>query len=68
MEVSNITAAVLRNEGITIASLARRATIPSSRLHRALNGNGIAWLSPGEQERLLKLLDRHGLLSTMKAR
>jgi predicted transcriptional regulator len=63
MNFNDITAAAVRDEGITIVSLARRTGIPSSRLYWALSGYGTSWLTPDEQQRLRTALDHHGLLT-----
>jgi predicted transcriptional regulator len=66
MNFDDITAAVLRNEGITIVGLARRASIPYTRLYDALNGKGTRWLAAHERERLRAVLSQGLLLTEAK--
>jgi len=61
-DINAITVDTLRSRGVTQSFLAREAQVPPYRLQRALNGSGLGWLEPEEQQRVLRVLVRLRIL------
>jgi hypothetical protein len=62
LTLPEVTADNLRDRGVTVAAVARRAGITSDRLYRALTGYTPSWLTVEEQGRLGSALEKLGLI------
>ncbi len=65
-DLNDISVNLLRARGITQAHVARESRIPYQRLQHALAGVGVGWLEPEEQQRLLAVLARLGVLEALR--
>ncbi len=65
-DLNDISVDLLRARGITQAHVARESRIPYQRLQHALAGAGVGWLEPEEQQRLLAVLARLGVLEALR--
>ena len=65
-DLNDISVDLLRARGITQAHVARESRIPYQRLQHALAGAGVAWLEPQEQQRMLAVLARLGVLEALR--